>query len=267
MRTPRIVLLAGALVGLLLTGTAHANVGPARTAGGPVPTGSKALTHNPLYRSGKMTVPCGRHPDDFASFGAAKKHLTAMLGCLNASWSAQLKKAGLPFKKPSVQFLTKSTSACGVRWPKYIGGLYCPDQRHMVVRINDHAIQDPADPDLLLLIAHEYAHHVQNLTGILAVAHKPARTEAQALERNRRKELQAECLAGAFAGSIWSSQQYTAEDWAEVVDTVEHSGDEEIGAGRTHGTSRNQAAWLQRGFDSASPGACNTWTATASSVA
>ncbi|MET8052388.1 neutral zinc metallopeptidase [Streptosporangium sp. NPDC005286] len=267
MRTPRIVLLAGALVGLLLTGTAHANVGTARTAGGPVPTGSKALTHNPLYRSGKMTVPCGRHPDDFASFGAAKKHLTAMLGCLNASWSAQLKKAGLPFKKPAIQFLTKSTSACEERWPEYVVGLYCPDQRKMVIRVNDYAIQDPADPDLLLLIAHEYAHHVQNLTGILATAQTPVRTKAKALERSRRVELQAECLAGAFMASIWPSQQYTAEDWAEAVDILGRSGDEEIGAERTHGTSRNRAAWLQRGFDKASPGACNTWTATASSVA
>ncbi|WP_433367324.1 neutral zinc metallopeptidase [Streptosporangium sp. CA-115845] len=267
MRTPRIVLLAGALVGLLLTGTAHANVGTARTAGGPVPTGSKALTHNPLYRSGKMTVPCGRHPDDFASVGAAKKHLTAMLGCLNASWSAQLKKAGLPFKKPAVRYLTKSTSACGWRWPEYVVGMYCVKQRQMVVRINDYAIQDPADPDLLVLIAHEYAHHVQNLSGIWAAVRTPVRSKAKALERNRRNELQAECLAGVFAGSIWPSQQYTAEDWAEAVDILGRSGDEEIGADRTHGTSKNRVAWLQRGFDSASPAACNTWTATASSVA
>ncbi|GAA3164174.1 hypothetical protein GCM10010466_63890 [Planomonospora alba] len=80
MRTPRIALLVGAAAGLLLTGTAHAG-----TAAAPVPTGAKALTHNPLYRTGKLTVPCGRHPDDFASVGAAKKHLNAMLGCMNAS--------------------------------------------------------------------------------------------------------------------------------------------------------------------------------------
>ncbi|WP_157594728.1 hypothetical protein [Streptosporangium amethystogenes] len=39
------------------------------------------------------------------------------------------------------------------------------------------------------------------------------------------------------------------------------------GAERGHGTSRNRVAWLRRGFGKASPGACDTWTATASGVA
>ncbi|GAT70311.1 neutral zinc metallopeptidase [Planomonospora sp. ID91781] len=271
MRTPRIALLAGALVSLLLTGTAHAGTARADSgaAGAPVPTGAKALTHNPLYRTGKLTVPCGRHPDDFASVGAAKKHLTAMMDCMNASWSAQLKKAGLPFEKPKVRFITGPTRVCGEPWGEYVVGLYCTKQRQMVVMIDDYSIQQPADPDILHTLAHEYAHHVQNVTGILpAFWRTRVRTEAQALTYVRRMELQAECLAGAFMASIWASQEYTAEEREALVNAARHNGDEQFEKGkRIHGTGKNQSAWLQRGFDSASPAACNTWTAPASRVA
>jgi hypothetical protein len=40
MRTPHIALLAGALAGLLVTGTAHADTG-STAAGSPVPTGTR----------------------------------------------------------------------------------------------------------------------------------------------------------------------------------------------------------------------------------
>ncbi|MFF5110346.1 neutral zinc metallopeptidase [Streptosporangium sp. NPDC000509] len=264
MRTPHIALSAGVLVGLLLTGTAHADAG----IGAPVPTGTKALTHNPLYRSGKLTLPCARHPEDSGSVAAAKKHLTAILGCLNASWSKQLKKTGMPFKKPTIQFMTKPGRACGSAWGRYHTGRYCTSQQRLVIMISDYAVKAPADPVMLHLMAHEYAHHVQNLTGMWnAYKYMPARTKAQALTQSRRLELQADCLGAAFMAGVWSSQNYRDEDWKEVVDHYRISGDEEVNKERSHGTGKNRAAWLQRGFTGASPAACNTWTAPASHVA
>ncbi|WP_436759736.1 neutral zinc metallopeptidase [Streptosporangium sp. V21-05] len=264
MRTPRIALLAGVLVGLLLTGTVHAGA----TTGAPVPTGTKALTHNPLYRSGKLAVPCDRHPDDSGSVAAAKKHLTAILGCLNASWSKQVKKTGLAFGKPAIQFMTKAGRACGSAWGRYHTGRYCSSERRMVIMIKEYAVQAPADPVMLHLMAHEYAHHVQNLTGILpAYKNMPAPTKAHALAQSRRLELQADCLGAVFMASVWSSQDYRDEDWKEVVDHYRLSGDERVNTERSHGTGKNRVAWLQRGFTGVSPAACNTWTAPASRVA
>ncbi|MGW0588955.1 neutral zinc metallopeptidase [Streptosporangium sp. NPDC002607] len=264
MRTPHIALLAGVLVGLLLTGTAHAGA----SVGTPVPTGTKALTHNPLYRSGKLTLPCAQHPEDSGSVAATKKHLTAMLGCLNASWSKQLKKTGLAFKKPTIQFMTKPGRACGSAWGRYNTGRYCTSERRLVIMISDYAVKAPADPVMLHLIAHEYAHHVQNLTGMwTAYKDMPARTKTQALAQSRRLELQADCLGAVFMASVWSSQNYRGEDWKEVVDHYRGSGDEKVNKERSHGTGKNRAAWLQRGFAGASPAACNTWTAPASRVA
>ncbi|GAA3164180.1 hypothetical protein GCM10010466_63900 [Planomonospora alba] len=179
-----------------------------------------------------------------------------------------MKKARLPFEKPSVRFITGPTRACGSDWADYVVGLYCIDKREMTVMIDDYSIQKPDDPDILHTLAHEYAHHVQNVTGIMGSFRRlKVRTEAQALEQLRRLELQAECLSGAFLASVWASQEYTTEQWEELLDGARHNGDEEIGGGRTHGTSKNQMAWLKRGFDSASPSACNTWTAPASRVA
>lgn len=268
MRTPHIALLAGALAGLLFIGTAHAGTGSTGAAGTPVPTGTKALTHNPLYRSGKLTVPCGRQAEDSGSFTAAKKHLTVMLDCLNASWSAQMKKAGLPFRKPTIRFMAKPSRACGSDWGKNVTGRYCRDERQLVVLINDYAIKYPSNLKTLHLIAHEYAHHVQYRTGIGAAYEKmPARIKAQALEQSRRLELQADCMGAAFMGSIWPLPEYQDEDWKNIVDIYRDSGDEKISKERSHGTGKNRVAWLQRGFAGASPAACNTWTAPASRVA
>ncbi|OUC94324.1 neutral zinc metallopeptidase [Streptosporangium minutum] len=268
MRTPRIALLAGALAGLLLTGTAHAGTGPTGAVAAPMPTGTKALTHNPLYRSGTLTVPCGRQPEDTGSVTAVKKHLTAMLDCLNASWSVQLKKAGLPFRKPKIRFMSKPSRACGSAWGKNVTGRYCTDERQLVILIKDYAVVDPADPVLLHLIAHEYAHHVQNLTGMSTAYQKmPARTKAQALAQSRRLELQADCLGAAFMGGIWASQGYQDEDWKEVVDLYRRSGDDDLKKERSHGTGKNRVAWLRKGFAAASSAACNTWASPASRVA
>ncbi|MEU1877643.1 neutral zinc metallopeptidase [Streptosporangium sp. NPDC020072] len=264
MHIPRILLLAGALAGLLLTGTAHAGTGAASV---PVPTSTEALTRNPLYRSGKLTVPCGTQPEDSGSFTATKKHLTAMLNCLNASWSAQLKKVGLPFRNPKIRFIAKPTRACGSAWGENVTGRYCDDKRQLVVLIGEYAIEDPADPVALHLIAHEYAHHVQNLTGMSASYwNMPARTKAQALAQSRRFELQADCLGAAFMRSIWASQEYQDEDWQEVVDLYRESGDEAFDKERSHGNGKNRVAWLRKGFAAASPAACNTWTAPAARV-
>ncbi|WP_371784008.1 neutral zinc metallopeptidase [Streptosporangium subroseum] len=263
MRTPHIALLTGALAGLLFTGTAHADTGSTGTAGAPVPTGTKAFTDNPLYRSGKLTMPCGRQPEDSGSFTATKKHLTAMLGCLNASWSAQLKKAGLPFRKPTIRFMAKPGSACGSAWHKNGTGRYCSKGQQLVILIDDYAIEYPADPLALHLIAHEYAHHVQNLVGIRPVAY----TKAKSLVQSRRLELQADCLGAAFMGGIWASQEYKDKDWKDVVDVYRDSGDEKLNKERSHGTGKNRVAWLQKGFAAASPAACNTWTASASRIA
>lgn len=265
MYTLRITLLAGALAGLLLTGTAYADTS---AAGVPVPTGTEALTRNPLYRSGRLTVPCGIQPEDSSGFAAAKKHLTAMLNCLNASWSAQLKKVGLPFRSPKIRFIAKPTRVCGSAWDEGVAGLYCGGERLLVILVDEDATEDPADPVTLHILAHEYAHHIQNLTGISAsYEDMPTRTKAQALTQSRRLELQADCLGAAFLRSIWASQEYQDEDWQEVLDLFQESGDEAFGKERSHGNGKNKVAWLRKGFAAASPAACNTWTAPASRIA
>ncbi|GIH97676.1 neutral zinc metallopeptidase [Planobispora siamensis] len=275
MRTPRITVLGLTLAGVLLASTTAAAAHSTRTtqetaaaAVGPVPTGSAALKRNPLYRSGEMTLACGRQPQDSGSSAAVKAHLSAMLGCLNTSWAAQLKKAGLPFAKPKVRFITKPTRVCGSKWGEHTAGVYCIRQRQMTILIDEEIAEDPANPVLLEILAHEYAHHVQTLSGIMGTyARLPVRSKAHALIYSRRLELQAECLAGVFLSSVWDSQEYTAEDWQLVVDSIQGSGDDGLDLERGHGKGDTRAAWLQRGFDRVSPAACNTWSAPPARVA
>ncbi|WP_255529755.1 neutral zinc metallopeptidase [Planomonospora sp. ID91781] len=194
--------------------------------------------------------------------------MTAMLGCLNTSWSAQLRKAGLPFTKPTVRFITKPTRVCGAKRGKYVLGRYCHNRRQLTILIDKHMVADPAHPVALHVLAHEYAHHVQNLAGVMsAYARRPVRTKAQALMNNRRLELQADCLAAAFTGRAWASWEYGAEAKEALVDFSRRSGDDALKRERSHGSGKSRATWVRRGFGNASPGACNTWTAPASRIA
>ncbi|MGW4797868.1 neutral zinc metallopeptidase [Nonomuraea sp. NPDC004297] len=252
-------LLTSALLSLLLLGgTAHAAAYPIR---------DRALTANKLYRSGVLQDSrCTERlvkPNDVA---LAKRYLTTVFNCLTASWSAYFKRAGLPFTKPKIGFITKERRFCGEPWGE-ASGAYCPAEGRFLLLLDKNTLSDPGDLFLLDLVAHEYGHHLQQLTGInRAHGRHSYRGKSERNEQSRRSELQAECLAGVFIGSVWDSLKRTGDDWKFLLDLRRESGDEQAEV-RDHGKGRNIAAWLDKGFHAVSPAACNTWTASAAKVA
>jgi predicted metalloprotease len=251
------VVAAFALFCLLLPGTAHAASYPIR---------DRALTANKLYSSGKLQQSeCPEQdvePDDVP---AAKRYLTAVLDCLNTSWGAYFEQAGLPFTKARIGFITKPRKYCGSKW----GGaaaMYCNKERRFIVLLDDDMLSDPSDLFLMNVAAHEFGHHVQNLSGIdKAFDRHPYRGKSELNEQFRRVELQAECLAGVFIGSVWPSLDRTKADWDRLLQLNRKSGDEQTKV-RDHGKGRNIAAWLDKGFRAVAPSGCNTWTAPSSKV-
>ncbi|GIH91060.1 hypothetical protein Psi01_16900 [Planobispora siamensis] len=273
------VLSSAGLTCLLAAGTADAGVvrradagvvrradaGVVRRAAGPVPTGVEALTRNPLYGPGTLAVPCPERPTGRGA-EAAERYLLAVTRCLDASWSAYMGRAGLPFGRPGIGIMTKRCPICGKEWKAPSTGRYCNQYQWIYVLAGESAQQDPANLVTLHLLAHEYAHHVQNRAGMWAVYSTMRAGGTQgSRERNRRYELQADCLAGVFLGSVWRSQKRTGTQWKRLLGVVGDSGDDTLGS-RSHGSGRNRVAWLKRGFVSVSPGACNTWTAPAAQV-
>ncbi|MFC7381357.1 neutral zinc metallopeptidase [Sphaerisporangium rhizosphaerae] len=257
-------LSAGLLTGLCLAASAPGI--PATAASYPVKRA--ALTRSPLYTSGRLPAArCPEKPVTPGSVASAKRYVLPLLDCLGASWKTQLAKARIRFSEPGVQFITRPGRVCGHSWPKNAQGLYCPSQRRIVIMLDKHLTRQAEDLFLMDVIAHEYGHHVQNLSGIEAAFNGLAyRGKPEYYEQYRRLELQAECFAGAFIGSVWDSLDRTSDDWDYLLEATRESGDERTKV-RDHGKGRTIANWLSRGFKAAGPGACNTWGAGAAMVA
>ncbi|MGV9824828.1 MULTISPECIES: KPN_02809 family neutral zinc metallopeptidase [unclassified Gordonia (in: high G+C Gram-positive bacteria)] len=118
------------------------------------------------------------------------------------------------------------------------------------------------------VVAHEYGHHVQNLTGALA---KGQRMGSQGpLSGSVRVELQADCLAGIWAthadeGPNATLKPLTPDQIAGVIQTAKAIGDDTIqGAnsnpeGWTHGSAQQRARWFTVGYKSGDPRQCDTF--------
>ncbi|MGC5245706.1 KPN_02809 family neutral zinc metallopeptidase [Gordonia sp. DT219] len=119
------------------------------------------------------------------------------------------------------------------------------------------------------VVAHEYGHHVQNLTGALR---KGQQLGSQGPRSGSvRVELQADCLAGVWANHAGGAgydvrlQQLTPQDIAGVIQTAKAIGDDTIqGAGSnpegwTHGSAQQRARWFSTGYQGGDPKRCDTF--------
>ncbi|MBB5964305.1 neutral zinc metallopeptidase [Planomonospora venezuelensis] len=230
--------------------------------------GRPAATANPLYRTGPMpSVRCSAGTIRPGSAASYRSFMTRVNRCLGRAWAAQFKKAGLPFSPPRLRFVSSRVSSpCG-GWPAGAGGYYCSGNRTMYIGVTRKVLKNPYGPNHAQFMAHEYAHHVQQLAGILPYYGQVAwRAKGSArLALSRRLELQADCLASAFLHGAAADLEVTREHWDAMIEWTAENG-HKTWPTNDHGKGRSQAFWMQRGFRSGSPASCNTWTATGRSV-
>ncbi|GAA0831679.1 neutral zinc metallopeptidase [Streptosporangium amethystogenes subsp. fukuiense] len=258
MRTPLIALLSGVLASLLFAGTA--NAGPTEQVR-PVPKGKTALVANPIYKSGKLEPdPCPEQPAYDNDLESAEAYLNAVLDCLNEGWGYQFSKTELPFSKP--RFSTTSRlgvpTGCG-KFPRGAQAVYCPANKKITFYLSKEILSQASELFLFQVLAHEYGHHVQQLSGIWrAMSSVKYKSNKEALAAIRKVELQAECLSGVFIGSVWRSLGRRESDFRYVMNAAYSTA--------SHGKAANIAYWLTRGFRQEAPGACNTFSAPKSRV-
>ncbi|MBG0828260.1 neutral zinc metallopeptidase [Planomonospora sp. ID67723] len=268
MTTRRIIgtFLPALLAGLVLAGVP----GTAEAAGARYPVkDAPLLTHNPLYKGGVFKQVACEEPEIEDSRASVKRYTLAIVRCLDRVWSAELRRRGLAFRKPVVRFVSEKGRACGKKWPEDTIAIYCRSERSLNFPIGSDLLDDESDLFLLTVVAHEYAHHVQSLSGITKGNQRLAyRNKKELNEQYRRQELQAECLTGVFTGSVWESLARTAGDWRLLLASQRMTGDDYVEGGvRDHGKGANIVYWMDRGFRAVSPSACNTWTAASARVA
>lgn len=155
------------------------------------------------------------------------------------------------------------------------GPFYCPVDQLVYFDLDFLAqLQDRfgATGDLAAqyIVAHEYGHHVQGVTGIAdRVREVQSNSPSSVNDLSVAQELQADCFAGTWARSV--SDRGLLEQPGEITEALgaaEAVGDDRImeAAGQevdpesfTHGTAEQRRSWFEQGFETGDPETCRTF--------
>lgn len=204
---------------------------------------------------------------------AAEAFFTAATRCLNEAWQPFLTYYHLPFTAPQLHFPTSNsfqtacgTIAVGVATAAYYcdNNLYVPYRGLQIDQYGDN-------PGVYLaLIAHEYGHHVQEVSGLMDAVWQKIYQSGQAsptgLDLSRRKELQAQCFSGMFLGAVVDrGGSITRDMYAKAWRDQDTRGDNTSGS-HDHGTNVHYASWWRLGAQYNRIAKCNTFTAPSADV-
>lgn len=250
-----LIVLAGAFFGVDMTGLLGTG-GTASLQGGPV------------------AAPVGpnRIDDDTEEFVAVVPADTETV------WSEIFAASDLRYSPPTlVLYSGRTASACGGA-DTAMGPFYCPGDQKIFLdtdffRVMEAELGARGDFAKAYVIAHEVAHHVQNLLGVMEQVHaerlRSSSSEANAL--SVRVELQADCYAGVWARALGDSGGVLERgDIREALETAARIGDDALQMASqgvvipdsfTHGTSEQRQRWFHAGFESGDPAACDTFRA------
>ena len=191
-------------------------------------------------------------------------------------WGQVFQAAGSRYEPPRLVLFRGSTpTACG-SGNSAMGPFYCPGDRQIYIDLDffdtlSRRLGAPGDFAQAYVIAHEVAHHVQNLMGVTgkvdAMRARNSQTQQNAV--SVRVELQADCLAG-----VWAHHSQRSKGWLDAGDIEEglraaaQIGDDTLQKASqghvvpesfTHGTSAQRVSWFRRGLEGGSVAQCDTF--------
>jgi uncharacterized protein len=100
------------------------------------------------------------------------------------------------------------------------------------------------------VVAHEYAHNLQQELGVFSNSVSP---------NARPFELQADCMAGVWAYSVFAKGDLEKGDIEEATSAALAVGDFDVGNEQHHGTPEERREALVAGFDSGDPAVCRRY--------
>ena len=213
-------------------------------------------------QSGSAQVPQNENEEAICSSNAYASETCAALTSLNETWASVFAQQGVEFRPPSLRFATSErfNTACGAA-SVGMGPFYCPANETMYIDVGFYdqlarMAGDRGDFARLYVVAHEYGHHVQTITGIAGqIRSAQGARPRQANQLQVLMELQADCYAGVWAGK--NSNRLEAGDMQEGMRAAASIGDDTLQsrAGQrvnpesfTHGTSRQRQEALALGL-------------------
>lgn len=198
---------------------------------------------------------------------------------LQTFWEERFAAGGKTYPvTETVVFDQATQTGCGTA-SSATGPFYCPADQLVYMDLgffNELSTRFGASGDFAqaYVIAHEYGHHVQDALGIMDQVQQQ-QTESNANDLSIRMELQADCLAGVWAHSVYTSpdqsdvESITDADIREAIGAAKAVGDDRIqeqATGRvnpeswTHGSSDQRAAWFNTGFRQGTTESCDTFS-------
>jgi predicted metalloprotease len=250
---------------------------PTRTTPPPPrrPTNYEIVTRDLFYRTGTQPGSGCRLPGTNASSIASETSFNRSLkACLDRAWARQVRVGRDVFRPANVVTMNGGgQTPCGGSSDRshYCDSnmtIYIDGRSDVQYYRNGRTLKMWIRVSMADTMAHEYGHHLQNLTGI-SDAYGWLRYEAPnrsaQLEINRRMEIQATCFAAVFQGANKATLPVTRA-YKESFNFISHNSGDEWDTERTHGSKYVQPYWMNRGFNSRNVAQCNTFTATPDKV-
>jgi predicted metalloprotease len=202
----------------------------------------------------------------------------AYTNSIQAFWATQFRSG--EYQKIQVKPFTGSISTgCG-NATSAVGPFYCSNDTSVYLdfgffdQLKSEFGAKGGDPAEAYVIAHEFGHHIQHLTGTMERVQRQG-DNSGADSGSVRLELQADCYAGVWFRHATDDPnspiaEVTQDDLDTAVDAAETVGDDRIQKKMqgqvspesfTHGTSAQRHKWLQQGFSTGEPNTCNTFSA------
>jgi uncharacterized protein len=197
---------------------------------------------------------------------------------LDAFWTVEAPKLGVEYTLPAFSLFTDSTqTGCG-NATSSVGPFYCPPDQSVYLdtafysELRDRFGASGGSLAQMYVVAHEFGHHIQNLTGVLGKAQDGSTGPTSS---SVRTELQADCFAGAWVAGASTDpagtdtpllKPVTPTQIADALDAASAVGDDRIQEASgsvdpeawTHGSSEQRQKWFSTGYDKGVT-ACDTF--------
>jgi predicted metalloprotease len=218
--------------------------------------------------TGPVATQGGRSESESCTVDAVSRESCNALASLNRTWAPLFESAGIAFTPPKLVFYSQmGRSGCGAA-QSAMGPFYCPSDGGIYIDTDFYKQMEQqmgagGDFARVYVMAHEYGHHVQALTGMADQIRSAQQANPQmANQLQVAMELQADCYAGVWAGR--NRDRIEPGDIEEGLTAAHAIGDDVLTQGRapesawTHGSAAQRMEWLRRGITTADEDQCDT---------